>query len=95
MAVGKAETELKQLQTKISHCEKELMEKTEQLLSKQEEAVAVENELNIRIKDVEKVKKSFEDLPCKEGQMETLQKVFSIICRDLDTNIRFRNGAYN
>ncbi|KAL3534114.1 hypothetical protein ACH5RR_002575 [Cinchona calisaya] len=74
VAVGRAETELKQLQTKISHCEKELTEKTEQLASKHEEAIAVESELNIRIKDVENVKKSLEALPYKEGQMEALQK---------------------
>ncbi|XP_071929616.1 structural maintenance of chromosomes protein 2-1 [Coffea arabica] len=74
VAVGKAETELKQLHTKISHCEKEMTEKTEQLVSKQEEAQAVENELNNRIKDVENVKKLLEALPYKEGQMEILQK---------------------
>ncbi|KAI8005601.1 Structural maintenance of chromosomes protein 2-1 [Camellia lanceoleosa] len=53
VAVGSAETELKQLKTKISHSEKELKEKAHQLLSKREEAVAIENELNARTKDVE------------------------------------------
>ncbi|KAL6582238.1 Structural maintenance of chromosomes protein 2-1 [Orobanche minor] len=45
VAVGRAETELKQLQTKISlTADKELKGKTKQLLSKQEEAVDVEKE---------------------------------------------------
>ena len=48
-------------------------------MSKREEAVAVENELNARIKDVENVKKALESLPYKEGQMEALQKVGMII----------------
>ncbi|XP_062153758.1 structural maintenance of chromosomes protein 2-1 [Alnus glutinosa] len=74
VAVGSAETELKQLKTKISHCEKELKEKTHQLMSKREEAVSVENELNARRRDVENVKTALESLPCKEGQMEALQK---------------------
>lgn len=74
VAVGSAETELKQLKTKISHSEKELTEKRRQLMSKREEAVAVENELNARIKDVENVKRALESLPYKEGQMEALQK---------------------
>ncbi|MBA0757131.1 hypothetical protein Gotri_020243, partial [Gossypium trilobum] len=67
-AVGAAETELKQLRTKISHCGKELEEKRHQLMSKRDEALEVENELNSRRKDVEK------SLPHKEDQMETLQK---------------------
>uniref|UniRef100_A0A5B6YPA0 Structural maintenance of chromosomes protein n=1 Tax=Davidia involucrata TaxID=16924 RepID=A0A5B6YPA0_DAVIN len=74
VAVGSAETELKQLNTKISHSEKELKEKTHQLLSKREEAVAVENELNIRRKDVENVKMALESLSYEEGHMEALQK---------------------
>ncbi|KAF3433156.1 hypothetical protein FNV43_RR24258 [Rhamnella rubrinervis] len=74
VAVGSAETELKQLKTKISHCEKELKEKTHQLMSKHEEAVAVETELTARVKDVENVRLVLESLPYKEGQMETLQK---------------------
>ncbi|KAL2540044.1 Structural maintenance of chromosomes protein 2-1 [Abeliophyllum distichum] len=72
--VGRTETELKQLQTRISHCEKDLKEKSSQLLSKREEAVAVENELNVRRKDVEKVQKALESLAYEEGRMETLQK---------------------
>ena len=71
------------MHTKISHCEKEMTEKTEQLVSKQEEAQAVENELNNRIKDVENVKKLLEALPYKEGQMEILQKVSSIFLLSL------------
>ncbi|XP_061373397.1 structural maintenance of chromosomes protein 2-1-like [Gastrolobium bilobum] len=74
IAVGSAETELKQLKTKISHCDKELQEKTKQLRSKREEAIAVENELNTRQKDVENVKMGLESLPYKEGEMEALQK---------------------
>ena len=73
--VGSAETELKQLNTKISHCEKELKEKTNQLRSKREEAIAVENELTTRRKDVENVRMELESLPYKEGEMEALQKV--------------------
>ncbi|XP_022871773.1 structural maintenance of chromosomes protein 2-1-like [Olea europaea var. sylvestris] len=72
--VGKTETELKQLQTRISHCEKELKEKSSQLLSKREEAFAIENELNVRRKDVEKDQKSLESLSYEEGRMEALQK---------------------
>ncbi|KAG4137031.1 hypothetical protein ERO13_D07G046000v2 [Gossypium hirsutum] len=74
VAVGAAETELKQLRTKISHCGKELEEKRHQLMSKRDEALEVENELNSRRKDVEKVKIELESLPHKEDQMETLQK---------------------
>ncbi|XAR71817.1 hypothetical protein NMG60_11018249 [Bertholletia excelsa] len=74
VAAGSAETELKQLKTKIAHSERELKEKTQQLLSKREEAVAVENELNIRRTDVENVKLSLESLSYEDGQMEALQK---------------------
>ncbi|XP_058110794.1 structural maintenance of chromosomes protein 2-1-like isoform X2 [Magnolia sinica] len=73
-AVGNAETELKQLETKISHSEKEFKEKKEQLISKRDEAVAVENELNVRRKDVDNVKVALESLAYEEGRMETLQK---------------------
>ncbi|KAF6164612.1 hypothetical protein GIB67_032840, partial [Kingdonia uniflora] len=74
VAVGTAETELKQLKTKISHCEKELKDKRKQLISKREEAVAVDNELNIRKKDMEKIQMALESIPYEEGQMEALQK---------------------
>ncbi|KAJ0043677.1 hypothetical protein Pint_17204 [Pistacia integerrima] len=74
VAVGSVGTELKQLKTKISHCEKELKEKRDQLMSKREEAVSVENELNVRRKDVENVKQALESVPYKEGQMEALQR---------------------
>lgn len=70
---------MKQLKTKTSHCEKELKEKTHQLMSKREEAVSVENELNARRRDVENVKTALESLPCKEGQMEALQKVSTLL----------------
>ncbi|CAG7869886.1 unnamed protein product [Brassica rapa] len=74
ISVGTAETELKQLNTKISHCEKELKEKKSQLMSKREEAVAVENELDARKNDVESVKRALDSVPYKEGQMEALEK---------------------
>ncbi|KAG6788501.1 hypothetical protein POTOM_004568 [Populus tomentosa] len=74
VAVGNAETQLKQLKTKINHCERELKEKTHQLMSKCEEAAAVQNELSARRKDVENAKSAMESLPYKEGQMEALQK---------------------
>lgn len=75
IAVGSAETELKQLKTKISHCQRELKEKNNQLMSKREEAVAVERELTARKEDLANVKMAQESLPYKEGQMEALQKV--------------------
>ncbi|KAK6926412.1 SMCs flexible hinge [Dillenia turbinata] len=74
VAVGCAETELKQLVTKISHCEKELKEKKHQLMSKRDEAIAVENELKSRKKDVESIKIALESLSYEEGQMEALEK---------------------
>ncbi|KAL2594620.1 hypothetical protein AAZV13_12G199500 [Glycine max] len=74
VAVGSTETELKQLKAKISHCEKELKEKTSQLRSKCEEANAVENELSTRKKDVGNVRMELESLSYKEGEMEDLQK---------------------
>lgn len=69
------------MKTKISHCEKELKEKTKQLLSKREEAISVENELSAKRKDVENVKLALESLPYKEGHLEALQKV-SVISFD-------------
>ncbi|KAL6579103.1 hypothetical protein OROMI_009319 [Orobanche minor] len=74
VAVGNAESELKQLKTKIAHCEKELKEKTQQLVSKRGESIAVEKELNARKADVENVKLALASLPYKECQMEALQK---------------------
>lgn len=71
--VGNAETELKQLQTKINHCEKELKGKKTQLLSKHEEAAAVEKELNNGKKQVEKLQNALESLSYKEEQMDLLQ----------------------
>ncbi|KAI3869392.1 hypothetical protein MKW92_010233 [Papaver armeniacum] len=73
-AVGTAETELKQLKTKINHCEKELVEKRQQLMKKGAEAVAVENELCNYRSDLEKIKKALESISYNEGQMEALQK---------------------
>uniref|UniRef100_A0A1D1YJB7 Structural maintenance of chromosomes protein n=1 Tax=Anthurium amnicola TaxID=1678845 RepID=A0A1D1YJB7_9ARAE len=73
-AVGDAETELKQLKTRINHSEKELKGKKGQLVSKQEEAVSVERELNLRRKELEHIKVSMESIAYEEGQMEALQK---------------------
>ncbi|XP_077223831.1 structural maintenance of chromosomes protein 2-1-like isoform X2 [Tasmannia lanceolata] len=73
-AVGNADTELKQLTTKIKHFERELKENKEQLVSKHGEAVAFENELRAKKKDVEDVKVALESVAYKEGQMEALQK---------------------
>lgn len=85
VAVGSAETESKQLNTKIAHCEKELKEKTNELISKREEAVTVENELNVRRKDVENIKLALESLTIKEGEMEALQKVSVLFPKWLPT----------
>ncbi|KAL3834639.1 hypothetical protein ACJIZ3_009375 [Penstemon smallii] len=74
VAVGRAETELKQLQTKISHCEKELKEKNTQLLSTREKAAGIENELNVKRKDVESVKNALQSLSYEDNHMEALQK---------------------
>ncbi|CAH9121626.1 unnamed protein product [Cuscuta epithymum] len=74
VSVGTSETELKQLKTKINHCEKELKEKRTQLVSKRDEAVAVENELRTRRKEVENTKIALESLGYNEQQMESLQK---------------------
>ncbi|KAL2540042.1 Structural maintenance of chromosomes protein 2-1 [Abeliophyllum distichum] len=63
--VGRTETELKQLQTRISHCEKDLKEKNSQLLSKREEAVAVENELKLGEKMLKKFRRLWNLLPMK------------------------------
>ncbi|KAL3645191.1 Structural maintenance of chromosomes protein 2-2 [Castilleja foliolosa] len=74
IAVGRAETELKQLQTKVGHCEKELKEKSGQLLKTREKAAAVENELSVKRKDVEKVKNALGSLSYDDNVMEALQK---------------------
>lgn len=75
---------MKQLNTKITHCEKDLKEKTNELISKHEEAVSVENELNVRRKDVENIKMALESLTYK-GQMEALQKVSVLFPKWLPT----------
>ncbi|KAH6824279.1 structural maintenance of chromosomes 2 [Perilla frutescens var. hirtella] len=74
IAVGQAETELKQLENKINHVEKELKEKKSQLLSTSKKAAAIENELNVKGKEVETVKKKLESLSYDENLMESLQK---------------------
>ncbi|KAJ8511986.1 hypothetical protein OPV22_002420 [Ensete ventricosum] len=73
-AVGLAESELKQLNTKIGHSEKELKEKKGQLLAKCDEAAAVENELNVRKKDLEAITSAMGSISYEDGQMEALQK---------------------
>ncbi|PAN27004.1 hypothetical protein PAHAL_5G052900 [Panicum hallii] len=73
-AVGEAESGLKQLNTKISHSEKELKEKKALLVSKRDEATAAENELKARTKDLEAIKTSMGSINYDEGQMEALQK---------------------
>ncbi|PKA61743.1 Structural maintenance of chromosomes protein 2-1 [Apostasia shenzhenica] len=77
-AVGNCENELKQLKTEMSHSEKELNEKRVQLISKHDEAAAVEKELNDRKKDLENIKTSLESIAYREGQMEALQKDRSV-----------------
>ncbi|XP_068669506.1 structural maintenance of chromosomes protein 2-1-like [Aristolochia californica] len=73
-AVGSVETELKQFRAKINHSEKELKEKKSQLVAKREEAVAVENELNVRKKEVEDIKITLESVLYENGQLEALQR---------------------
>lgn len=73
-AVGDAESGLKQLATKIKHSEKELKEKKTLLVSKRDEAIAAENELKTRTKDLEGIKASMGSINYDEGQMEALQK---------------------
>lgn len=48
-------------------------------MSKREEAVAVENELDARKNDVESVKRALDSVPYKEGQMEALEKVSVLV----------------
>ena len=55
-AVRDAESGLKQLATKIKHFEKELKEKKALLVSKRDEAIAAENELKTRTKDLDGIK---------------------------------------
>ncbi|XP_066310411.1 structural maintenance of chromosomes protein 2-1-like [Miscanthus floridulus] len=73
-AVGDAESGLKQLATKIKHSEKELKEKKALLVSKRDEAIAAENELKTRTKDLDGIKASMGSINYDEGQMEALQK---------------------
>lgn len=49
-------------------------------MSKRDEAVEVENELNSRRNDVKKVKIELQSLPHKEGQMETLKVPYMFLC---------------
>ncbi|CAA0836700.1 Structural maintenance of chromosomes protein 2-1 [Striga hermonthica] len=90
VAVGRAETELKQLQTKIGHSEKELKEKTAQFLSTREKAAAIVNELDVKRKEVEKVKKALESLSYNENVMEALQKDRTI---ELELVQKFKDEA--
>ncbi|PWA67433.1 RecF/RecN/SMC [Artemisia annua] len=78
LVVTKAEADLKQLKTKISRCETELKEKTAKLLSKHDEAVALENEVKVRQKDVENVERALTSLSYQEGLMESLKKDWEV-----------------
>ncbi|KAJ6934872.1 hypothetical protein NC651_009764 [Populus alba x Populus x berolinensis] len=62
------------LENKFSPCEKDVKETTHPLMSKNDEAVAVEHELSARRKDVENAKSAQESFSYKEGQMEACQK---------------------
>ncbi|KAG6421867.1 hypothetical protein SASPL_118426 [Salvia splendens] len=73
-AVGKSETELKQLQNQINHVDKELKEKKTQLVSTSAKAAAIDNELNAKRKEVRTVEKELESLSYDETLMESLQK---------------------
>ncbi|GER46534.1 structural maintenance of chromosomes protein [Striga asiatica] len=90
IAVGRAETELKQLRTKIGHSEKELKEKTAQFLSTREKAAAIVNELDVKRKEVEKVKNALESLSYNENVMEALQKDRTI---ELELVQKFKDEA--
>jgi structural maintenance of chromosome 2 len=52
-----------------------LKEKKTLLVSKRDEAIAAENELKTRTKDLEGIKASMGSINYDEGQMEALQKV--------------------
>ncbi|KAG2593637.1 hypothetical protein PVAP13_5NG012544 [Panicum virgatum] len=94
-AVGEAESGLKQLNTKISHSEKELKEKKALLVSKRDEATAAENELKARTKDLEAIKTSMGSINYDEGQMEVLQKDRSTeleMVRNLKDRVRKLSG---
>lgn len=67
------------IKTKLIHSANELKEKKQQLLSKREEADAVFNELNARTNDIEKIKLAMESLMYKDGQMEALEMVYTIV----------------
>ncbi|KAK2987632.1 hypothetical protein RJ640_005834 [Escallonia rubra] len=97
VAVGRAKTELKQLKTKISHCEKEPKEKKHQLLSKQEESFFVENEHKVRKKDVENVRRALECISYKEGQMEALETMkFGFFLHDwVNVDFTYRDPVKN
>ncbi|KAJ6824880.1 structural maintenance of chromosomes protein 2-1-like [Iris pallida] len=94
-AVGDAQTELKQLKTKMSHSEKELKEKKGQLNSMRDEAASVEKELNVRKKDLENVKAALESIDYQEGQIEALQKDRSVeleVVQKLKDQVRILSG---
>ncbi|KAK8961144.1 Structural maintenance of chromosomes protein 2-1 [Platanthera guangdongensis] len=95
VAVGNCEAELKQLTTKKIHSEKELKGKKAQLMSKRDEAAAVEKELNDRKKELEIIKSALESSGCKEGDMEVLQKDRHVeleIVQKLKDGIRILSG---
>ncbi|XP_076957697.1 structural maintenance of chromosomes protein 2-1-like [Bidens hawaiensis] len=74
VAVGRVESEVEQLKTKIKHSEKELKENKTKLSLKHNEAVEAEKQLKIRQKDLENVETGLKSLSYEEGQMESLEK---------------------
>ena len=61
----------------MKHTEKEMKEKKAQLTSKDAEAVAVEKELSLRKKELERIEASLGSIGYQDGQLEALQKVFT------------------
>nr|TKR86006.1 hypothetical protein D5086_0000242860 [Populus alba] len=78
VTVGNAETELKQLKTKINHCERELKEKTHQLMSKCEEAAAD------RASELELVQKLKDEIRELSAQLSNLQFTYRDPVRNFD-----------
>ncbi|XP_076945334.1 structural maintenance of chromosomes protein 2-1-like [Bidens hawaiensis] len=74
VAVGRVESKVEQLKTKIKHSEKELKENKTKLSLKHNEAVEAEKQLKIRQKDLENVEMGLKSLSYEEGQMESLEK---------------------
>ncbi|GJW42205.1 structural maintenance of chromosomes protein 2-1 [Tanacetum coccineum] len=95
LVVTKAEADLKQLKTKISRCETELKEKTAKMLSKHDEAVALENEVKVRQKDVEKVERALMSLSYQEGHMESIKKDWEVESQAVNSIIENIRSIYS